>query len=86
MRSERKGPVDGNFGREVVLREVPSSCTNGCQRASFELLMKKATSHLLALRVSLRHLHVFGYDPPKVVDVQQKEERRQGEPLREPLA
>ncbi len=44
-----------NFGWEVVLRVVPSSCNDGCQRASFEVLVKKATSHLLVLRVSLRH-------------------------------
>ncbi len=33
-----------NFGREVVLRVFPSSCTDGCQRASFGLLVKKAVS------------------------------------------
>ncbi len=101
-----------NFGKEVVLRVVPSSCNIGCQRTSFELLVKKATSHLLALRVSVRHrlhsatfvmaswmaaeernivgkhghLHVFGYDSPKVVDVQQEEERQQDRSLRESLA
>ncbi len=39
----------------LALRVVPSSCNDGCQRASFELLVKTATSHLLALRVTLRH-------------------------------
>ncbi len=32
------------------------------------------------------HLHVFGYDSSKVVDVQQEEEWRQGGSLRESLA
>ncbi len=32
------------------------------------------------------HLHVFGYDSPKVVDVQPKEEQRQEGPLRVSLA
>ncbi len=100
-----------NFGREIVLRRATSSCTEGCQRASFELLVKKATSHLLVFRGKLAapapfchvrysflngcfsdffigvaaevrnivgkhgHHHVFGYDPPKVVGVQQEEER-----------
>ncbi len=41
-----------NFGREVVLRVVPHICNDGCQRAFFEVLVKKATSHLLVLRVS----------------------------------
>ncbi len=36
-----------NFGREVVLRVVPPSCNDGCQQASIEMLVKKATSHLL---------------------------------------
>ncbi len=30
---------------------VPSSFNDGCQRASFVLLVKKSTSHLLVLRV-----------------------------------
>ncbi len=32
------------------------------------------------------HLHVFGYDSPKVVDVQQEEERRRDGSLRESLS
>ncbi len=44
------------IGNEVVLRGDPFSCIVGCQRASFDLLVKKATSHLHALRVSLRRL------------------------------
>ncbi len=35
-----------NFGREVVLRVVPSYCIEGCQRSSSELLVKQAASHL----------------------------------------
>ncbi len=44
-----------NFGWEVVLRVVPYGCNDGRQRASFELLVKKAISHFLVLRVSLLH-------------------------------
>ncbi len=36
-----------NFGRVVVLRMAPSSYNEGCQRASFELLVKNATSLLV---------------------------------------
>ncbi len=44
-----------NFGNEVVVRGGPFICIEACQLASFELLVKKATSHLLALRVRLWH-------------------------------
>ncbi len=42
-----------NLGNEDVLREGPSSCNEGYQRVSFELIVKKAPSLLLALRVRL---------------------------------
>ncbi len=50
MRSEGKAlsmVTPRYFGREVVLRVVASSYTDDCQRASFELLVKNATSDLL---------------------------------------
>ncbi len=46
MRPEGKGlsmVTPRNFGRVVVLRMAPSRYTEGCQRASFELLVKNAT-------------------------------------------
>ncbi len=50
-----------NFGNEAVLRGGPFSYIEGCLLASFKLLVKKAKSHLLVLRLvarpPLRRLH-----------------------------
>ncbi len=51
QREQNKGPKERalsvvtptNFDNEVVLRGDPSSCKKGCQRAFFELLVRRAT-------------------------------------------
>ncbi len=111
-----------NFGREVALRVVPSSCNDGFKWTSFELLVKKSglpftcvegkfavpapfchvrygflygcfSDFFIGMAAEERnivgkhgHLYAFRYDSPKVVYVQQEEERRQGAPFRESLA